>query len=94
MSAFFRIARLCLFLVILLSISFGCSGGGGDGGDGGVVADTTPPPVPAGLTATTVSAVKIDLAWSASAEPLDIRFIETGLSLWTDSGGPRGLISI
>ena len=41
--------------------------------------DTTPPPVPTGLTATAVSASRIDLAWSASTEAEGYKIYRNGI---------------
>lgn len=46
----------------------GCGGGGGSSGPTGPVPDTTPPTVPASLTATAASPTRVDLTWTASTD--------------------------
>lgn len=72
-------AVLKLLFPIVIGLLIGCGGGGGGGDSGGdVAADTTPPPVPAGLTATAVSASQIDLAWSASTDAQGYKIYRDG----------------
>jgi hypothetical protein len=73
-----------IIFICILSILFfipGCGGGGGDSGGGGDVADTTPPAVPTGLTATAKSASRIDLAWSASTDAVGYYIYRDGTRL-------------
>jgi chitodextrinase len=68
---------LLLFLITIFSL-IGCGGGGGGGGND-VVVDTDPPPVPTGLTATAVSASRIDLSWSASTDAVGYKIYRNGV---------------
>ena len=75
-----------LFGLGLLLLLTACGGGGGgstDGGGGtggGSSTDTSAPSVPAGLTASAVSAAQIDLAWTASTDDVGV----TGYKIYSD----------
>ena len=69
-----------IFLMSLIIIA-GCGGGGGGGVDNDTPINTTPPPVPAGLTATTVSASRIDLSWNASTDAVGYNLYRNGTFL-------------
>jgi len=61
----------CLLFIIVFGLMaiIGSNGGGGDGDNGnGGTTDSTPPSVPASLTATAVSSNQIDLSWAATTE--------------------------
>ena len=77
----------CLGLLLVTAIMVaGCGGGGGGGGDD-VVVDTTPPAVPSGLTATAVSASRIDLSWSASTDAEGYKIYRNGVFYFDRFGG-------
>ena len=71
---------------VIISLLIGCGGGGGGGGDG-VVTDTTPPAAPSGLTATAVSASRIDLSWSASTDAEGYKIYRNGVFYFDRFGG-------
>ena len=63
-----RIAAGMSSLMLLLAACGGGGGGGGSPPPAPPPADTTPPSVPQSLTATVLSASRIDLSWSASTD--------------------------
>jgi chitodextrinase len=77
---------LKLVFPVIISFLISCGGGGGGGGDG-VVADTTAPAVPSGLTATAVSASRIDLSWSGSTDAEGYKIYRNGVYYSDRFGG-------
>ncbi len=77
---------LKLLFPVTISLLIGCGGGGGGGGDG-VVADTAPPAAPSGLTATAVSASRIDLSWSGSTDAQGYKIYRNGVFYSDRFGG-------
>ncbi len=68
-----------LFLILIVSaFFFNCGGGGGGGGVDVDEEGTTPPAAPTGLTATAISASRIDLTWHASANAVGYNIYRNG----------------
>ncbi len=70
-----RVKTLLLFPLLALALA-GCGGatpaGSAVSGGSSIPADTTPPSVPGGLTATAVSSSKVSLSWSASTDNVGV----------------------
>lgn len=68
-----------LFLILIVSaFFFNCGGGGGGGGVDADEEGITPPAAPTGLTATAISASRIDLTWHASANAVGYNIYRNG----------------
>ena len=59
-------------LIFVMLVAACGGGGGGADNTGGNPADSSPPSVPTGLTATAVSAAQIDLAWTAASDNVGV----------------------
>lgn len=86
-STRWKVGMGCLGFLLATAIMVAGCGGGGGGGGGGVDVDTTPPAVPSGLTATAVSASRIDLSWSASADAEGYKIYRNGVFYFDRFGG-------